>query len=40
MNELINIIKAKKYKVGVFPVDDYLGQILENGSYEQTIKSY
>ena len=22
MDELINIIKTKKYKVGVFPVDD------------------
>ena len=41
MNELINIIKTKKYKVGVFPVDDSSwSDIGEWNQYEQTIKSY
>ncbi len=41
MNELINKIEKKKYKVGVFPIDDSAwSDIGEWNLYEQTLKSY
>ena len=41
MNELINKIEKKKYKVGVFPIDDSgWSDIGEWNQYEQTLKSY
>lgn len=41
MSDLINKIKTKNYKVGVFPVDDSSwSDIGEWNQYEQTLKSY